>query len=76
MEKKELTDLVWKAGVLMVLVALVFVEWQKGQRPIRCEVTLSGRQYEELVAKLDEIRNDAHDSADSLSEMAESLSTQ
>ena len=76
MEKKELTDLVWKAGVLMVLVALVFVEWQKGQRPIRCEVTLTGRQYEELVAKLDEIRNDAHDSADSLSEMAESLSTQ
>ena len=76
MEKKELTDLVWKAGVLIVLVALVFVEWQKGQRPIRCEVTLSGRQYEELVAKIDEIRNDTHDSADSLAEMAESLSTQ
>jgi hypothetical protein len=76
MEKNPLIDLIFKAGVLFVLVALVFVEWQKGQKPLRCEVTLSGRQYDELIAKIDEIRNDAHDSADALAEMNEALSGQ
>lgn len=72
MDKKELSELVWKTGLLFALLALVLVEWQKGQRPVRCEVTISGRQYEELVARIDEIRNDVHDSADSLAELTES----
>ncbi len=76
MEKKELTDLVWKAGVLIALIALALVEWQKGQMPVRCEVTISARQYEELMARMEEIQNDVHDSADTLAEMNDSASTQ
>ena len=76
MDKKELTDLVWRAALLVTFVALVLVEWQKGQKPVRCEVTINNRQYDELMARIDEIRNDVHDSADSLEALTESASGQ
>jgi len=72
MNKKELADLIWKAGLLVTFVALVLVEWQRGQQPVRCEVTINGGQYEELTARLDEISKDVHDSADYLSELDDS----